>query len=190
MGGIYQTAEEIDMSYETLKHHLIDVIKEEQIKLGYRKEVIRLYYPKESLEHLLGLGILEYTDFKKELLTFAAFVEPELGKLGFSRKENRFCIVIPEEGVEYVHEQISDRVFLEEFIQTIGRHGCTLEEIHQVFLKHSSRVQLEKMDHDEFHYLLYFQDGDPDDYRYCIRFEEEHAIYHRFTPTDYGAFDF
>ena len=33
------------MRFEKLEQNIIDMIKEEQAKLGYRKESIRLYYP-------------------------------------------------------------------------------------------------------------------------------------------------
>ena len=36
------------MTYHRLENSIIDVIKEEQAKLGYRKEEIRLYYPLSS----------------------------------------------------------------------------------------------------------------------------------------------
>ena len=39
------------MTYHRLENSIIDVIKEEQAKLGYRKEEIRLYYPLSSLDH-------------------------------------------------------------------------------------------------------------------------------------------
>ena len=39
------------MNYSKLETSLIDVIKEEQAKLGYRKEKISLYYPLVSLNH-------------------------------------------------------------------------------------------------------------------------------------------
>ena len=39
------------MNYNKLETSLIDVIKEEQAKLGYRKEKISLYYPLGSLNH-------------------------------------------------------------------------------------------------------------------------------------------
>ena len=39
------------MMYHRLENSIIDVIKEEQAKLGYRKEEIRLYYPLSSLDH-------------------------------------------------------------------------------------------------------------------------------------------
>ena len=37
--------------YKKLQDSLIDVIAEEQAKLGYMKEPIRLYYPLSSLHH-------------------------------------------------------------------------------------------------------------------------------------------
>ena len=33
------------MGFERLYKNLIDIIKEEQAKLGFRREAIRLYYP-------------------------------------------------------------------------------------------------------------------------------------------------
>ena len=42
------------MDYHKLEQSLIDVVKEEQAKLGYRKEEIRLYYPLSSLNHFFG----------------------------------------------------------------------------------------------------------------------------------------
>ena len=42
------------MNYTKLTNNLIDLVKEEQAKLGYRKEAIRLYYPLSSLQHILG----------------------------------------------------------------------------------------------------------------------------------------
>lgn len=37
------------MGFKRLEKNLIDIIKEEQAKLGFRKEEIRLYYPLISL---------------------------------------------------------------------------------------------------------------------------------------------
>ena len=39
------------MYFDRLEKNLIDIIKEEQAKLGFRKEAIRLYYPLSSLNH-------------------------------------------------------------------------------------------------------------------------------------------
>lgn len=43
------------MDFARLEKNIIDVIKEEQAKLGYRKEKIRLYYPLSSLNHFFQL---------------------------------------------------------------------------------------------------------------------------------------
>ena len=41
------------MGFTELRNNLIDIIREEQAKLGFREEKIRLYYPLSSLNHLL-----------------------------------------------------------------------------------------------------------------------------------------
>ena len=46
-----QIMEEDTMGFERLYKNLIDIIKEEQAKLGFRRESIRLYYPLSSLNH-------------------------------------------------------------------------------------------------------------------------------------------
>ena len=42
------------MNYAKLEKNIIDVIKEQQAKLGYIKEKVRLYYPLNSLNHFFG----------------------------------------------------------------------------------------------------------------------------------------
>lgn len=37
--------------YARLAKSLIDIVKEQQAKLGYRKEIVRLYYPLSTLRH-------------------------------------------------------------------------------------------------------------------------------------------
>lgn len=44
--------------YEKLKQNVIDMLEEQQQKLGYQKETVRLYYPLESLNHLLGTEVV------------------------------------------------------------------------------------------------------------------------------------
>ena len=42
------------MNYEKLEKNIVDVIKEQQAKLGYMREKVRLYYPLSSLNHFFG----------------------------------------------------------------------------------------------------------------------------------------
>lgn len=41
--------------YDRLAKSLIDIVKEQQAKLGYRKEIVRLYYPLSTLRHFLSV---------------------------------------------------------------------------------------------------------------------------------------
>lgn len=171
-------------NFKNLENNIIDVIIEEQIKLGYRSETIRLYYPMESINSLLETDVT-IDELKEVLVKFCQSVSDRFGNVEFSNKDKRFCFVIPPSGVTYVHEKVEDRIFLREFIEKITEHGCTIETILELFYRHSNHVVFEKIKDGEFDYLIYFQEGQPDSYRYCIKFEDCHAIYHRFTKADY-----
>ena len=41
-------------AYQKLMDNLCDIVAEEQSKLGYMKEQIRLYYPLSSVTHYFG----------------------------------------------------------------------------------------------------------------------------------------
>ena len=45
---------ELMTGFEKLENSLIDVIKEEQAKLGFKEEKIHLYYPLSSLNHFFS----------------------------------------------------------------------------------------------------------------------------------------
>lgn len=175
--------------FMALEKNIMDVIKEEQIKLGYRSETIRLYYPIDSILKLLGVEVNE-SELMILLHQFSSYVVDRLGKVTHSHKESRYCFVIPADGVTYVHEQVQESKFLVEFLQNINEHHTTLEEIQGIFQRYSDHVVCKKADHGEFDYLIYFSDGIPDSYLYCIKFEHGHAIYHRFTKNDYESFEF
>ncbi len=173
------------MNYEMLEKVICDTIKEEQIKLGYEKETIRLYYPMNSLAHILEEEFSDPVRLTEMLTAFAKLVEPRLGKLEISHKEERYCILIPPEGAAYVHEHYSDNPFLVDFIEAVRQHDCTLDQLLKVFHQYSEHVVCEKSKTDEFDYVIYFSEDTGDDYRYCIKFEHGHAIYHRFLKQDF-----
>ena len=84
-----------------------------------------------------------------------------------------------------MHAHMAENEFLTRFIAAISRHDCAIEDIRNVFLDFSEEVTLEKIEGQDFDYLIYFTDGKPNDYRYCITFEGCHVIYHRFTREDF-----
>ena len=68
------------MMYHRLENSIIDVIKEEQAKLGYRKEEIRLYYPLSSLDHFFETEA-DAEEMKKILAGFGAYTKEKLGNV-------------------------------------------------------------------------------------------------------------
>lgn len=206
------TDNDMVINYQALQQNLIDVIKEEQIKIGYMKEVIRLYYPMESVDHLLGIKVNRDLTISKEhgignndpvekehndlldrtdraLSGFEAYSKKLLGGVTFTRAGERYCFLIPEQGVTYVHDQVKDNPFLTEFIGLMGSCHVDMDQVRSLFNKYSDQVVCEPVTHGEFDQLFYFKDGNPDEYKYCLKQEGEHMIYHRFTIQDYEDLD-
>ena len=175
------------MDFTRLKNNIFDVIKEQQIKLGYRKEAIRLYYPLQSLNRLLGTEINE-TEMKSVLEAFAESVKEELGLIFISCDKNRFCLFLPEEASEYIYTHTEHDGFIYDFIAAVSKHNVSVDDIIRVFRKYSDNVHFEKVNHGEFDYLVYFENGEPDNYRYCLTDKGDHISYHRFTIEDYNDF--
>lgn len=175
--------ENITDGYEKLENSLMDIVKEEQAKLGYRKEKIRLYYPLSSLNHIFNSNM--DVDAMKENLRGYGKRTKHLGDVKVSNEGERFCFNIPEDGVEYVYENTPVNEFIKELVTLIGKHGCTLEEVFELFKSKNSNVKIEKTYNGEFDYLIRFGQ-----YYYCFKDEGCHIIYHRFTPEDYNDFEF
>ena len=73
------------MNGEPLKKHIIDTVKEWQMKIGYRPESMKLYYPAVSLAELLDLPEdAGKEQLQRALLGFAEKEEAFLGKLSFA----------------------------------------------------------------------------------------------------------
>ena len=94
------------MGYERLEKSLTDTIKEEQAKLGFRKEAIRLYYPLSSLNHFFDVQEGE-EQMLHRLQHLPETWQEKLGDVGVTAKKERFCFYIPEQGSVYVHEHSS-----------------------------------------------------------------------------------
>lgn len=177
------------MDFSRLEKNIIDVVKEDQVKLGYRSETMRLYYPMKSINRLISQN-LDIGGMKEALEGFCRQSQDKFGEIQVSNQGERFCFAIPPRGVDYVHAHMEDAEFIRDFVRTIEKHDCTLEDILGQFRKYSDQVHVEKAKHGEFDYLVYFEDGKPDSFRYCITDEGCHFIYHRFTMEDYEDFDF
>lgn len=172
--------------FERLRDYLCDMILEEQLKLGYEKETIRFYSPCTSVGHILGLKDCTADAVMQALVPFASYAEDTLGEIGVtSCSGERICFLIPVQGATYVHEHWNENPFLEALIQCFGRHGITLSDVQEVFAKFSKQVTCIHIGSDDFDDVLFFADGKPDAYRYCVKFDAGHAFYHRFLKEDF-----
>ena len=176
------------MGYERLEKSLIDLVKEEQAKLGYRKEMIRLYYPLSSLNHFMETNA-DSEEMQELLADFPKAAEDIFGEVGITHAKDRFCFALSEKASEYVHENMKPNEFIKELVELVAKHGCTMEDIEVLFRSHSDKIVAEPMDNGEFDRMIRFEEGE-DKYYYCFKDEGCHIIYHRFLPEDYTDFGF
>lgn len=174
------------MNEIALEQNITDVIFEQQLKLGYRKERVLLYYPLESLNHLLDVDC-DVLQMLAVLENFAENRRDVYGDFLIQNTGDRFCIGVSEKGTEYIFRCGKNSEFLKGLIDLVAAHGTKMEDIISYFQNFSCRVIVEKMEEEGFDFLLYFEDGKPDAYRYCFSIEPCHISYHRFTPYDYDS---
>ena len=176
--------------YDNLQHNLIDLIREEEAKLGYRKENIRLYYPLSSLCHMFGCDVRDtsYSDMVKLLEgddeDFRQYTYI-LGGVTFSNKKDRFCFEINENGVEYIHNNTDENEFIRKLVDLIRSHSTSMKDIITFFKDSYDGITIEYIKDGEFDVLIKFEDKADDRYYYCFKDEGCHIIYHRFLPEDY-----
>ena len=187
--------------YSRLAKSLIDIVKEQQAKLGYRKEIVRLYYPLSTLRHFFECAgadnkIAAIVISEQQMLEILAQenlpkqLTDTIGEIKVTARNERFCIEIPPEGSEYVHENTADNEFISGLIELVGTHGCTMEQITELFYKYSDDIEKKDMQNGEFDCYIRFLNDPDDTYYYCFHDEGCHIIYHRFLPQDYVDFGF
>lgn len=172
-------------AYQLLENNVIDTIHEWQVKLGYTEEMIRIYYNRDSLEHLVKLPLPTILEAKEFLIAWRETIQDHLGKVHLSNNEERFCIGIPAEGTKYVHEQRKGSTFLLNLMEVLKEPTCSIEQILEVFKKRSPNVICERAVDEEFDYVIYYENDALDSFRYCFSLGEMGAFYHRFSEYDY-----
>jgi len=173
------------MKKQRLIKNITDQIKEAQMKLGFVRESIRLYFPWDSFMVLLGETLEEEgsgihsedklfpndgncseTERKKqkrrilnELNGSAGFGTGGLGQVSFRESRGRVEVTISPEGAEYVHREISDPPFLKAVIELFGTsHNPSVDDVCACFAEFSPDYVCCKIQDNDFDYALYFQD--------------------------------
>lgn len=181
-----------------LKTHIIDTIKEWQMKIGYREGNMKLYYPGESLASLLGVldekDEVNIKDFEAELKVFCKNCEPNLGRITVSGDWERYCLTIPAKGCAYVAEQIQEPEFLKRFLAVLTKPANDMEQIRQCFAGYAKEKDTvwkeERVEQEHSHggAAFYFEDAAVDEYVYWVEENEFGLSYHRFTREEYMGF--
>lgn len=163
------------MGFKRLEKNLIDIIKEEQAKLGFRKEEIRLYYPLISLNHFFEADD-DVDEMQTRLEQFPEEVKKKLGDICVTHKKDRFCLHIPEQGSVYVHEHTAENEFIKKLVELMMNHGIKKEDILAIFQKEAKDIRVGDMHNGEFDFWVRFPEENEDEYYYCFKDEGCHVI--------------
>lgn len=171
----------------TLEKHILDTMKEWQLKMNSIDTDIRLYYPKNSLcrymktENDIDNGVLT-----QKIEAYITMTMPYLGAVSITEQKDRYCIHINKDGCEYVEKNISMPEFLAGLLEELKVQK--LESMVSYFEKyavvHNTKL-CKKTDEDDGGTILYFADENVEPYVYCIDQNEFGITYHRFTKEEY-----
>lgn len=114
--------------YKRLEESLTDMVTEEQAKLGYRKETIRLYYPLESLNHLFACEA-PVEDMQKMLADFPNCTTHGFEIAEISHKGDRFCFQLAPAASEYVYRNREKNIFIYDLVKLLQQNGTTLQNM-------------------------------------------------------------
>ena len=171
----------------TLEKHVVDTLKEWQIKIGNFDSGIRLYYPKLSLCRHLHLD----SDIDNKIL--ARYIEnyfadnvKYLGDIRVCVLQEKFCILVDKEGCKYVEKKVPEPEFLANFLEVLKtqKMSAILEYFEEYARRRGTRVCVNK-EESGLETVLYFEDENIEPYIYCIDQNEFGITYHRFTQDDY-----
>ena len=131
----------------TLEKHVINTMKEWQLKIGSFDSGIRLYYPKTSLCRYLNL----HNDVDNEVLRRCIekyFVDHAkyLGNVTVSAKQDRFCIYVTKEGCDYVEKNVPNPEFLAKYLEVLKSQKLQniLDFFEETAKRHGTSVCIEK----------------------------------------------
>ncbi|MBE5905895.1 MAG: response regulator [Lachnospiraceae bacterium] len=172
----------------TLKQHILDTLKEWQIKLGDLDRSICLYYPREVILQYLWLE--KETPCQEVVACVKEYLDKELPMLGEVQVEGQMTrceLKVGEVGIRYVEEKVPEPEFLTGFLKVLKTQEMV--EIYRYFYefakKHHTKLGMSTED-EELGYIFYFKNEDVEPYMYCLEESELGITYHRFAREDAG----
>ena len=188
------------MNTAALERHIIDTVKEWQMKIGYRSEEMKLYYPDVSLAGLLELSDgWDETALKSALTEFSKETAPRLGGVQISNVKDRYCVAVPAAGCTYIHENEPDSAFLRSFLDVITGLEPSMQAVEQCFADAAAAGNeayvKEDREAEGLGIVFYFcaekdakqtpEDSKIDAYVYCVEEDDFGITYHRFSWSDF-----
>ena len=175
------------MRTDKLEKHIVDTVKEWQMKIGFQEGGMELYYPKKSLMEALEVR----ENLHEALHEFKKAVRPRLVKIEISHKGERYCLEVSEKGCRYIAEVIPKPEFLSRFLEVITKRENTMNEVRECFREYAKEkgtaaVEKNEMVH-ELGRVFYFENEKIEEYVYCVEENEFGLTYHRFSREDYQA---
>lgn len=176
------------MDMPKLLEDLSATVQEMLMKLDVPAMTLSLNYPLSTLNRLLGTELAQ-ADMLSALADVFEQQQAQYGLLtAHDAEEGLLRLTVPREGAAHMLSCGAGADFLRDLIAAVKGHA-SMEDVIAVFRKHG-KAHAERIDNPEFDWLVYFEDGLPDEYRYCLSQHGAHVSYHRFAKEDYEAFGF
>jgi hypothetical protein len=172
----------------TLYKHIIDSIKEWQLKIGMEDTGIQLYYPKVALCGYFSVPeSIENKELAKLVSENLKENAPFLGKPQMTvNKNDRFCFKFSAEACDYIDKHVEMPAFLNDFLTCLKKQS--LEEIRELFKNYADKYgdsYHEETEDEEMGHVFFFDSEDTDPYVYCVDDDGIALTYHRFARSDY-----
>lgn len=122
----------------TLEKHVLDTMKEWQLKIGSLDQDIRLYYPKKSLCEFLEVeDTIEIDKLVKAVTEYLQSKAAFLGDITTTAAGDRLCIKIGKEGCQYVEQVVEEPEFLKLFLKALKQQK--MEAMVHLFEEYAKR---------------------------------------------------
>lgn len=180
------------MDTTKLTDHIISTVYEGLIKLGTTgNENYSIYYDLDLVNHLLDASYENNQGCYEDLL--AAYEHPiQISgqesplTIRISLEKGRFRFTVMASSIPSILSRGESNSFLKEIIELVKSHHFTIEDVKQLFSRYSNDYTCETTNHPEFQYVLYFNQKEINQYKYCFTFDGCcGGYYHRLLDYDY-----
>ena len=174
----------MEKGYSYLLKNLSDSIFEMMLKLQEEhNNSMCIYYTPDLAAYLLGISEDEAAS---NIYEFKNYANPHIGDISISTaSDGRIGIKVFSDGIDIIMNSNPRRFFLRELIEKIRFRNCNLESIKEVFEKEGAPFICENVDDSEFQHVIYFEDENIDEYKYCFTFDVMGSYYHRLIDYDF-----